>query len=50
METSEEKISLKKNMMNSIKAKFNDFEAPQRVMHNTVEGAVSYTSLLFYSF
>lgn len=29
------------------KAKFNDFEAPQRVMHNTVEGAVSYTSLLF---
>lgn len=33
--------------MNSIRAKFNDFEAPQRVMHNTVEGAVSYTSLLF---
>lgn len=29
------------------KAKFNDFEAPQRVMHNVVEGAVSYTSLLF---
>ena len=28
------------------KAKFNDFEAPQRVMHNVVEGAVSYTSLL----
>ena len=25
------------------KAKFNDFEAPQRVMHNVVEGAVSYT-------
>ena len=29
------------------KSKFNDFSDPQRVMHNTVEGNVSYTSLLF---
>lgn len=28
-------------------AKFNDFNAPQRVMHNRVEGLVSYDSLLF---
>ncbi len=29
------------------KSKFNDFENPQRVMHNRVEGAVTYDSLLF---
>ena len=32
---------------NFYKAKFNDFEDPQRVMHNRVEGNVTYDSLLF---